>query len=55
MTKKELRAMRQSIEDFAEAIQSAEVKEKDEEAYNELWDMLDSAGGMISNILGDGL
>lgn len=53
MTKATLRIMRSKIEAYAEEIQAIENAGKHEDLYNELWDMLDSAGGIINEILGE--
>lgn len=53
MRKKELRAMRDKLEEYATAIQEEENSGKHEDDYNELYSHLDDAGAAINNILGE--
>jgi len=45
--------MREKLNAYGDEIQAVEDAGKHEQLYNELWDMLDSAGGIINEILGE--
>lgn len=53
MKKKDLRAMREKLEEYATAIQEVENAGNREDDYNELYSQLDDAGATISDILGE--